>query len=331
LKNQVSPLLAAIAQHAHAQAGAARQADELEGARAWLVNGLARALVAGRRQELARYLRPQIPGSLMPGGARVPGTSLELDPVQGTFVNALLTGWESRATGNPCQHIGSLLAVADYLSRKALMEGRAPLTVRELLGALLTSHEILTGLAHIQPPLHGAGDPALLLKVAQTAVVTAQLGGSTDAIINAVSHAFIDGLALPLPDTGADVDWRTADAAARAVRLALITLAGEMGYPQGLTAPGWSFCEVVLAGQELLAPPDFASQLPEQPGGPDEARLQLAAAAEQAFRPPQANRVRALLEGPIEQLDARPVSELMAQLVTHAVREASRQLDLLTG
>jgi 2-methylcitrate dehydratase PrpD len=322
-------LLPCIARHARrALPGTPQDGGELAAARAWLVNGLARALVAGRRPELARFLRPLVPGAIMPGGARVPGTSLELDPVQGAFVNALLSGWESGPTGNPCQHLGSLLAVADYLARKALMEGHAPLTVRELLGALLTSHQIQTGLARLLPPLQGAGDPALLLRVAQTAVVTALLGGSATHIINAVSQAFLDGIALPLPATGPDA-WRNADASGRAVRLALLTLAGEMGYPGALDAPRWGFCDVVLATQPALAPPSFDGRLPEQPGGAEEALQQLAAAAAQTFRPPHVQKINTLLAGPLEQLDARPVSELMANLVTHAVREASRQMALL--
>jgi 2-methylcitrate dehydratase len=325
-------LLHAIARHAQlAQPGTPRQAAALAEARAWLVHGLARALVAGRRPELARFLKPLVPGALMPGGSRVPGSSLELDPVEGAFVNALLTGWESGPAQSPCPHIGSLLAVADYLARKALMEGRAPLTVRELLGALLASHEIHTGLARISPPLQGGGDPVLLLKIAQTAVISALLGGNHPEIINAVSHAFLDGIALPLPGA-ADALWRTADAAARAVRLSLWTRAGEMGYPQGLDAPRWGYCEVVLRQEHTPAAPSFADQkLPGQPGGHGEALLQLLAAAEQAYLPRQLEQLKALFAGPPELLDARPVSELMAHLVTHAVREASRQMDLLAG
>jgi 2-methylcitrate dehydratase len=299
------------------------------------VEALARALAARDVPEAARLLRPCVPGAVMPGGARIPGTSLELDPAQAAFATGLLMGWECGPTtvaGDPCQHVGPVLAVADYLARKALMEGQAPLTVRDVLGALLAAHEIQAGLARLDPPLHGAGDPTLLLKVAQTAVIAALLGADTAQIACAVTHAFLDGPVLPVPHEGAGTGtrhrWAAADAAGRAVRLALWTLAGEMGYPRALEAGAYGYCDVVLAGRRPQAPPSFGGGLGERPEGAEGAVMRLAAAAAAAFQPRQAERIRALLAQPLARLDARPVSELMAQLVTHAVRESS-QLALL--
>jgi 2-methylcitrate dehydratase PrpD len=268
----------------------------------------------------------------MPGGARVPGTSLELDPVQGAFVNTLLTAWEcapAGARGHPCQHIGALLAVADAQARQALMQAQTPLTVRELEGALLTSHEIQQGLAAMKPPLHGRGDPTLLLCIAQTAVLSVLMGASPAQTTDAMTQALLDGVALPPPRKAAETGTRAADAASRAVRLSLWTLAGEAGCPDALQTPRWGFCEVVLGGRQPTAVPAFEARLPEQPGGPAEALQQLVAAAQQAFRPAQLERVQALLAGPPASLDAHPVSALMAHLVTHAARDASRQMTLL--
>jgi 2-methylcitrate dehydratase len=299
------------------------------------VHALACALVAGRQPALARFLQPLVPGSLMPGGARVPGTSLELDPVQAAFLNALLADWEQGSSvGHPCQHAGALLAVADYLARKALMEGHAPLTVRDVEGALLTSHEIHAGLASLDPPLHGAGDPTLLLKVAQTSVITVLLGASQEQVIAAVTQAFLDGVVLPLPREGyaggTRHRWLAADAASRAVQLALWTLTGEMGYPGALEARPYGFQEVVQGSLQPMALPSFAgARMPELFGGIEQAILTLKTAAGEAFRPRQAEQVKTLLSRSPEQLDARSVSEIMSHLVTHAVREASRQLTLL--
>lgn len=332
---EASPLLVALARHAErARPGTARSAAQLEGARAWLCNALARALTAGRRPELAHFVKPLVPGGVMPGGARVPGTSLELDPVQAAFVNALLTGWECAAdgsAGHPCQHVGALLAVCDAQGRQALMRSQPPLTVGVLLGALLTSHEIQASLAGLPAPLHGRGDPTLLLGVAQAAVITVLLGGSFEQCLHAVTQAFIDGVALPTPREGAD--RRAADRSARAARLALLTMAGEPGYPLALDAPAWGFHAVVRGDAPSTAAPTAArfaaGPLPQAPGGSEAALAQLLNAASQAFRPQQLERIHAWFSGPLERLDSRGVSELMAQLATHAARESSRQLALL--
>lgn len=313
-------LIEAIARHAErARPEVPRTAGELECARGWLLNALARALTAGRRPELAHLLKPLVPGAVMPGGTRVPGTSLELDPVQGAFVNALLTGWECgtvTAAGHPCQHAGALLATADARARRALMRGEPPMSVRELEGALLTSCEIQQGLAALAPPLHGQRDDTLLLLVAQTAVLTVLMGGTFQHTLQALSHAFIDGAALPAPRQSPD--RRAAEAVSRAVRLALRTLAGEPAH----------ILECGSSEAPGTAPVFDAHPLPETPGGPQEALLQLLTAAGQAYRPPQLQRIQTFL-GSAEQLESRTVSELMAHLATHAVREGSRQLALL--
>ena len=84
-------------------------------------------------------------------------------------------------------------------------------------------------------------DHVLLVRIASTAVATQMLGGTHEQIVNAVSNAWIDGGALRTyrhaPNTGSRKSWAAGDATSRAVRLALISLTGEMGYPSALSAP----------------------------------------------------------------------------------------------
>lgn len=320
------PLIASLVRHAgRARPGTAHNAARLEGARAWLLHGLARALTAGRRPEFARFLKPMSTGGVMPGGARVPGTSLELDPVRAGFVNTLLTGWEcglEDPAGHPCLHIGALLAGADAQARRALMQGQAPLTVGELAGAVMTAHEIQTGLAQRAPASPTPGGLPLL-HVAQAAVLTVLLGGSLEHTAHAAAQAWREAQtaaegAQPAHPEGPDC--RAAEAASGALRLALGTLAAEARAMEAVPIP------TELPG---AADPLCTGALPELPGGPDQARLQLLSAAAAAFRPQQLERVNAWLSRRPESLDSRPVSELMAHLVTHAVREDSGQLALL--
>lgn len=276
-------------------------------ARITLWTCLARALRVCRLPEVLRLLRPCVPGACMPGGARIPGTSLELDPVQAAFALGVLVGWEDAPL--PCAHAGPLLSVADYKARKARMEGHAPPSLLELLGALQTTHQIHAALLTCVPP---TDDPTFLSKVAQTAVVTAMLEGTPAQIREAMSHAFMDGPALPLPACDRS-RWQGADSAARAVQLALWTLAqGPRDEP---------LC--------ASPPPSFAQADEDTPEALQQAIFQLTVAADALFLPRQAERIKALLAAPLPPLDTWPVSELMAQLVTHAPRELPPQLALL--
>ena len=205
----------------------------------------------------SKLLGPVVPGATMVGGARVPGTSYELEPVQAAFnIGAMIRWldfndtWLAAEWGHPSDNLGGILAVADYLSRRNLVEGKAPLQVRDLLTAMIKAHEI-QGVTALENAYNKVGlDHVLNVRVATTAVVTAMLGGSREQVINAVSNAFIDGGALRTyrhaPNTGSRKSWAAGDATSRGVRHALIALTGEMGYPSALTAPTWGFYDVVF-------------------------------------------------------------------------------------
>jgi len=221
-----------------------------------------------------KLLGPVVPGATLPGGARVPGTSYELDPVAGAFnIGAMIRWldfndtWLAAEWGHPSDNLGGILATADYLSRIARAEGREPLTMHDVLTAMIKAHEI-QGVLALENSYNRVGlDHVLLVRVATTAVVTRMLGGDRDTVINAVSHAWIDGCSLRTyrhaPNTGSRKSWAAGDATSRGVRLALIAMTGEMGYPSALTAATWGYYDVLFKGNAFSFPQGYASYVME--------------------------------------------------------------------
>jgi len=265
-------LLVSIAEYAHGARIESAQAYET--ARYCLMDTLACGFQALRYPACTKLLGPVVPGAVMPGGARVPGTSFELDPVQAAFNIGTMVRWLdfndtwlAAEWGHPSDNLGAILATADYLARKAVMEGGKPPGVRDLLTAMIKAHEI-QGVLALENSFNRVGlDHVLLVRVASTAVVTAMLGGTLAQVINAVSNAWIDGGALRTyrhaPNTGSRKSWAAGDATSRGVRHALIALGGEMGYPSALTAATWGFCDVLFKGQPLRLPQPFGSYVME--------------------------------------------------------------------
>jgi 2-methylcitrate dehydratase len=245
-----------------------------ETARYCLMDTLACGFQALDYAACTKLMGPVVPGATMPGGSRVPGTSWELDPVQGAFnIGAMIRWldfndtWLAAEWGHPSDNLGGILAVADYLSRKAAAEGRDPLSVRDVLTAMIKAHEI-QGVIALENSFNRVGlDHVLLVRIATTAVVTGMLGGHREQIINAVSNAWIDGGALRTyrhaPNTGSRKSWAAGDATSRGVRHALIAMTGEMGYPSALSAAGWGFCDVLFDGKPLSFPQEYGSYVME--------------------------------------------------------------------
>ncbi len=243
-------------------------------ARLCLMDALGCAMAALAYPACTRLLGPVVPGTLVPNGARVPGTSYQLDPVLAAFnLGAMIRWldyndtWLAAEWGHPSDNLGGILMVADWLSRQAAAEGRAPLSVRDVLTALIQAYEI-QGVLALENSFNRVGlDHVLLVKVATAAVVTRLLGGSPEEIINAVSNAWIDGQALRTyrhaPNTGSRKSWAAGDAASRGVRLALMARKGEMGYPSALTAKTWGFQDVLFRGQPLRLAQPFGSYVME--------------------------------------------------------------------
>jgi 2-methylcitrate dehydratase len=242
-------------------------AEAYDTARNATIDALGCAALALRFPECAKHLGPLVPGTLVPGGARVPGTQFELDPVKAAFdIGALVRWldyndtWLAAEWGHPSDNLGGILAVADHLSRTRRARGLDPLTMRDVLGAMIKAYEI-QGVLAIDNAFNRVGlDHVLLVRVASAAVVTGLLGGGREEVLAAVSNAWVDGGALRTyrhaPNAGSRKSWAAGDATSRGVRLALMARKGEMGYRSALTAPTWGFQDSLLrSGQVTLHRP----------------------------------------------------------------------------
>jgi 2-methylcitrate dehydratase len=243
-------------------------------ARLCLIDTLGCGLEALEYPACTKLLGPIVPGTLVPNGARVPGTSFQLDPVQAAFnLGAMIRWldfndtWLAAEWGHPSDNLGGILAVADWLSRIAVAAGQPPLRMKAVLTAMIKAHEIQGCLA-LENSFNKVGlDHVVLVKVASAAVVADLLGLTREQSLAAVSLAWVDGQSLRTyrhaPNTGSRKSWAAGDATSRAVRLALMAKAGEMGYPTALTAKTWGFYDVSFKGNEFRFQRPYGSYVME--------------------------------------------------------------------
>lgn len=234
--------------------------EALDTARYCLMDTLGCGLEALSYSACTKLLGPVVPGTTVPNGAKVPGTNYQLDPINAAFnIGAMIRWldfndtWLAAEWGHPSDNLGGILAVADWLSRTRIAEGQSPLLMKDVLIAMVKAHEI-QGVIALENSFNRVGlDHVLLVKVASTAVVAKMLGASYEQIIDAVSNAWLDGQSLRTyrhaPNTGSRKSWAAGDATSRAVRLALMVMKGEMGYPSALTAKTWGFYDVLFKGK----------------------------------------------------------------------------------
>jgi len=248
--------------------------EAYETARLCLMDSLGCAMLSLRFPECSKLLGPLVPGSTVPLGVRVPGTGFELDPVQAAFDIGVLVRWLdfndtwlAAEWGHPSDNLAAILAVADYLSRRKSAAGKASLTVRDLLTAMIKAYEI-QGVMALENSFNRVGlDHVVLVKLASAAVATWMLGGSREQIMDAISQVWVDGQSLRTyrhaPNTGSRKSWAAGDAASRGVRLAFATMAGEPGYPSALTAPNWGFYDVSFRGEKFRFQRPYGSYVME--------------------------------------------------------------------
>jgi 2-methylcitrate dehydratase len=293
-------LLADLADYA---LGAKITSDEAYDTARWcLADTLACGIMALAYPACTKLLGPVVPGTTIRHGARVPGTSHELDPVQGAFNIGTIVRWLdfndtwlAAEWGHPSDNLGAILTTADWLSRHqaagltpsafhtpltaygfeqvfapgaATRPSHSALTVKDVLTAMIKAHEI-QGVLALENSFNRVGlDHVILVRLASTAVTTVMLGGTRDQVINALSHAWLDGSALRTyrhaPNTGSRKSWAAGDATSRAVRLALIAMTGEMGYPSVLTAKTWGFQDVSFKGNPVKLARPLGSYVMEQ-------------------------------------------------------------------
>jgi 2-methylcitrate dehydratase len=238
-----------------------------------LIDTLGCGLEALEYPACTKLLGPIVPGTTVPHGARVPGTSFQLDPVQAAFnIGTIIRWldyndtWLAAEWGHPSDNLGGILAVADWSSRN-LAGSKSPLLMRQVLEAMIKAHEI-QGCIALENSFNKVGlDHVVLVKVASTAVVCGLLGMNREQTLNAISLAWVDGQSLRTyrhaPNTGSRKSWAAGDATSRAVRLALMAKAGEMGYPSALTAKTWGFYDVSFKGQEFKFQRPYGSYVME--------------------------------------------------------------------
>jgi len=221
-----------------------------------------------------KLLGPVVQGTVVPNGAKVPGTQFQLDPIQAAFnIGTIIRWldfndtWLAAEWGHPSDNLGGILATADWVSRTAVANGKPAVLVKDVLDAMIRAHEI-QGVLALENSFNKVGlDHVVLVKIASTAVVGKMIGLTREKLINAVSLAFVDGQALRTyrhsPNTGSRKSWAAGDATSRAVRLALIAQTGEMGYPSVLTAKTWGFYDVLFKGKEFKFQREYSSYVME--------------------------------------------------------------------
>ena len=224
-----------------------------------LLDTIGCGLEALEYEACTKLMGPLVPGITVENGVHVPGTTHLLDPVQGAFnIGAAIRWldfndtWLAAEWGHPSDNLGAILATAEWITRNTSDFGGKSLTVRDILTAMIKAHEI-QGCIALENSFNKVGlDHVILVKVASTAVVAEMMGLSRDQILNAVSLAWVDGQSLRtyrhFPNAGSRKSWAAGDATSRAVRLALMARAGEMGYPSALTAKIWGFYDVSFKG-----------------------------------------------------------------------------------
>src|SRR5213594_2162050 len=243
-------------------------------ARLCLMDTLGCGLEALEYPACTKLLGPVVQGTVVPNGAKVPGTQFQLDPIQAAFnIGAMIRWldfndtWLAAEWGHPSDNLGGILATADWLSRNAIAAGKKPLTMQAVLTAIIKAHEI-QGVIALENSFNKVGlDHVLLVKVASTAVVSQLLGLTRDETLAAVSLAWVDGQSLRTyrhaPNAGSRKSWAAGDATSRAVRLALIAKTGEMGYPSVLSAKTWGFYDVLFRGKPFRFPRRYGSYVME--------------------------------------------------------------------
>ena len=236
--------------------------EALNTARNCLIDTIGCGLLALKYPNCTRHLGPLVPGTTVENGARVFGKSFELDPVKAAWdIGALVRWldfndtWLAEEWGHPSDNLGAIMALSDYISRVNIANHKSPLSIKDVLEYMIKAHEI-QGILALENSFNKVGlDHVLLVRVASTAVATHMLGGTRDQIIDALSQAWVDGSSLRAyrhaPNAGSRKSWAAGDATSRAVRLAMITMAGEMGMPSILSSPEWGFYDVSFKGREF--------------------------------------------------------------------------------
>ena len=248
--------------------------EALSTARYCLMDTIGCGILALSFEDCKKLLGPYVKGTVVPNGVRVPGTDYILDPIKGAWdIGAIVRWldfndtWLAAEWGHPSDNLGGILAAADYISQKKLLEGKEPLTVKDILVAMVKAHEI-QGVMALENSFNRVGlDHVILVKLASTAVISSLFELSKEETINALSQVFVDGQSLRTyrhsPNAGPRKSWAAGDATSRALQLVLLTMKGQIGYPSAISAPSWGFKDVLFKGNDFIINQDFQSYVME--------------------------------------------------------------------
>ncbi|MCJ1445226.1 MAG: hypothetical protein MMC23_005731 [Stictis urceolatum] len=206
-------------------------------------------------KDVRTLIGPYVPGTTVPNGFRLPGTSFALDPVKGAFDYSVLIryldhndGFTGLEWGHPSDVLGAICAVADYMSRS----GQNSPTIHTILTCIVKSYEI-QGRLQLLTSLNQRGlDHVFFEQLAACAVISGpdMLNLSKSQALSALSHCILDNAPLrayrQAPNTIPRKGWAAASATSRAVQLAFLAKAGQAGAPKALSAERWGFEDAVL-------------------------------------------------------------------------------------
>ncbi|MBM82360.1 MAG: 2-methylcitrate dehydratase [Planctomycetaceae bacterium] len=268
LRGSVDPELQAIADYVCDVTNFSDEAYET----AWhcLWDSLGCAMLALDFDACTRHLGPVITGTSVPNGVPIPGTPHQLDPVKAAFdIGATIRWldfndtWLAAEWGHPSDNLGAILAAADFSSRYLGQQW----SIRDVLTALIQAYEI-QGVLALENCFNRLGfDHVVLVKIASAAVAARLMGASRQQVLDTLGHAFVDGQSLRTyrhaPNATSRKSWAAGDATSRAVRLAMMVLAGESGLTTPLSVSKWGFQDVLMKGNSLQLSQPFGSYVVE--------------------------------------------------------------------
>ena len=243
-------------------------------ARYCLLDTLGCGILALSFPDCKKLLGPHVEGTVVPNGVRVPGTDYVLDPIKGAWdIGAIIRWldfndtWLAAEWGHPSDNLGGILAAADFISQQKILEGKDPLTIKDVLISMVKAHEI-QGVMALENSFNRVGlDHVILVKLASTAVIASLFELSKEETINALSQVFVDGQSLRTyrhsPNAGPRKSWAAGDATSRALQLVMLTMKGQIGYPSAITAPTWGFKDVLFKGNDFKIKQEFRSYVME--------------------------------------------------------------------
>ena len=166
----------------------------LSTARNCLIDTIGCGLLALQFPACTKMLGPIVKDTYVPDGVRVPGTDYKLDPVKGAFDIGCMVRWLdyndtwlAAEWGHPSDNLGGILAAADFISQQKILQGKDPLTIKDVLISMVKAHEI-QGVMALENSFNRVGlDHVILVKLASTAVISSLFELSKDETINALS------------------------------------------------------------------------------------------------------------------------------------------------